>query len=236
MSTFLSRLKVYAIGFGIGLIFVFFFFKNRGCSWLPDNRVKNSILDRIIVIQEDEAKKLAAKGIDNDEIIELLNDGDVDFKKSKKEGESKIYYVEKDGLKVYFTLPQQSIISEVRLANQPVSSIVNSKSGQGKFIHFPKDDNLVFADSTKSVTCRQQAIGMIEAKKILKSIEQNGAIDFTKTDFSLKKRSAFIDESKALQYIYFNDPKGRRIGAEAVWYKNKLTIVKLDLPFEADCQ
>ncbi len=228
MKTFFDRLKIYAIGFGIGMVFVFFFFQNRGCSWLPDNRVKNSILDRVIVMQSDVELQLKKKGINQKEIIALLNDGDVDFSKSKKDGLSKIYLVTKDNVKLFFTLPNESFISEVRLANVAVNNIKNSIKGSGKLIHFPKDDELVFADTTKSVTCQQQAFGMIENRKILKSLKKNGLIDFEKSDLNVKP--------KALQYLFFNDKKGRKIGASAVWYKNKISIDHFDLPFETDCQ
>lgn len=228
MKTFFDRLKIYAIGFGIGMVFVFFFFQNRGCSWLPDNRVKNSILDRVIVVQSDVELQLKKKGISQKEIIALLNDGDVDFSKSKKEGQFKIYLVSKDKLKLFFTLPNESFISEVRLANVAVNSVKNSIKGTGKLIHFPKDDELVFADTTKLVTCQQQAFGMIENRKILKSLKKQGLIDFEKSDLNIKP--------KALQYLFFKDKKGRKIGASAVWYKNKISIDHFDLPFETDCQ
>jgi hypothetical protein len=228
MKTFFDRLKIYAIGFGIGMVFVFFFFQNRGCSWLPDNRVKNSILDRVIVVQSEVEGQLKQKGISQKEIIALLNDGDVDFSKSKKDGQFKIYLVSKDDVKLYFTLPNESFISEVRLANVAVKSVKNSTKGTGKLIHFPKDNELVFADTTKLVSCQQQAFGMIENRKILKSLKANGIIDFEKSDFNVKP--------KALQYLFFNDKKGRKIGATAVWYKNKISIDHFDLPFETDCQ
>lgn len=228
MKTFFDRLKIYAIGFGIGMVFVFFFFQNRGCSWLPDNRVKNSILDRVIVVQSEVEGQLKQKGISQKEIIALLNDGDVDFSKSKKDGQFKIYLVSKDDVKLYFTLPNESFISEVRLANVAVKSVKNSTKGTGKLIHFPKDNEFVFADTTKLVSCQQQAFGMIENRKILKSLKANGIIDFEKSDFNVKP--------KALQYLFFNDKKGRKIGATAVWYKNKISIDHFDLPFETDCQ
>jgi hypothetical protein len=228
MKTFFDRLKIYAIGFGIGMVFVFFFFQNRGCSWLPDNRVKNSILDRVIVVQSVVEGQLKQKGISQKEIIALLNDGDVDFSKSKKDGQFKIYLVSKDDVKLYFTLPNESFISEVRLANVAVKSVKNSTKGTGKLIHFPKDNELVFADTTKLVSCQQQAFGMIENSKILKSLKANGLIDFEKSDFNVKP--------KALQYLFFNDKKGRKIGATAVWYKNKISIDHFELPFETDCQ
>lgn len=228
MSVFFKRLKVYAIGFGIGCIFVFFFFQNRGCSWLPDNRVKNSILDRAIVIQEDVAQSFDEKGINDKAIIELLNSGKVNFKKSQKDGPSKTYLIYKDNLRLYFTLPEESYISEVRMADQPAAKIHNSTSGSGKFIHFPNDEDLIFADTMAKITCQQQSLGMIQNKMIYKSLKENGSIDFSKTDFTIKP--------KPEQYINFNDPKGRRIGAKTIWYKNKITIFEIELPFENNCQ
>ena len=50
--TFLRRLVYYLIGFGIGLIMVIFFFQNRGCSWLPENKVKETILRKIIISEK----------------------------------------------------------------------------------------------------------------------------------------------------------------------------------------
>ena len=63
---------------------------------------------------------------------------------------------------------------------------------------------------------------------LLKSLKKQGLIDFEKSDFNIKP--------KALQYLFFKDKKGRKIGASAVWYKNKISIDHFDLPFETDCQ
>jgi hypothetical protein len=228
MKTFLQRLKIYAIGFGIGLIFVFFFFQNRGCSWLPDNRVKNSILDRVIVLSEEVQKQLVQKGIATSEVIAVLNDGNVDFSKSQKAGASKVYYIEKGKLQFYFTLPRESFISEVKFVNQPAQKIKNTEHGLGKLIHFPKDNELVFADTTAKVSCQQQAFGMIENRKILKSLKNNGEIDFDRTNFK--------STPKSVHFLYFKDQKGNKIGASAVWYKNKITIDQFELPFKTDCK
>ena len=63
MDSIFRRLKYYGIGFGAGLVFVIFFFQNRGCSWLPDNRVKNSILDRVLVLPETESVQMKKYGL-----------------------------------------------------------------------------------------------------------------------------------------------------------------------------
>ena len=85
MNSWIKRIKFYGIGFGIGLLFVFFFFENRGCSWMPSNRVKNAILDRLIVVSEKTEILMNQKGVDANDILLALNSGDIDFIKSRKD-------------------------------------------------------------------------------------------------------------------------------------------------------
>lgn len=228
MNKFINRLKYYGIGFGLGLVFVFFFFQNRGCSWLPSNRVKNSILDRVIVVADEEQQLLKAKGIGKDEVMELLNTGSVEYDKSVKEGNTKIYMLYNDKHKVYFTLPKDNFISEVKLANRNVSKITNSSEGFGTMIHFPNDKNLVHVDSNKILTCQQEALGFINQQLILKSLKEHGRIDFAKTFYFKKPRP--------MVYFVYPDSKKNTIGSKAVWYKNKITIKSFDIPFETNCK
>lgn len=228
MSKFINRLKYYGIGFSIGLIFVFIFFQNRGCSWLPSNRVKNSILDRVIVVSENENELLKSKGIKKKDIIELLNSGNVDFDKSLKEGNTKIYYLHNNQHKVYFTLPKNNYISEVKYADKPASNIYNTAKGLGELIHFPNDKNLIFVDSLPKLSCQQEILGFINQKIILKSLKENGQIDFSKT--------FFFKKPKPIVYLYYNDSKKNRIGSKTYWYKNKITIRSFDIPYENVCK
>jgi hypothetical protein len=228
MNKFINRLKYYGVGFGIGMVFVFFFFQNRGCSWLPKNRVKNSILDRALVVSTVEEKTLQAKGIKKSDIIELLNTGDVDFEKSATEGKTKIYYLSNNKHKVFFTLPADNYISEVKYANKSVFKVTNTLKGEGKFLHFPNDPDLVYVDSTKILGCQQEVLGFINQKLILKSFKEHGRIDFSKS-FYFKKPRPII-------YLNYKDSKGNAIGSKTFWYKNKITIKTFDIPFENSCK
>lgn len=228
MDKFLGRLKYYGVGFGIGLVFVFMFFQNRGCSWLPSNRVKNSILERAIVVSDSEKELFKSKGITNDEIIELLNSGSIDFDKSIKEGKTKIYHVHNDKIKLFFTLPKDNFISEVKLANKSVSKITNSSTGFGEFIHFPNDEDLIFVDSSAILTCQQEALGFINQRLILKSLKKSGKIDFTQTFYFKKPRPSV--------FVNYLDEKKNIIGSKIVWYKNKMTIKSFVIPFETNCK
>lgn len=233
MDSLLRRLKFYGIGFSIGLVFVLIFFQNRGCSWLPSNRIKNSFLDRVIVLPENEAKTLKKLHLSNKDIINVLNDGEVVFSKSLKKGTSKVYHLEKEFdnkglLHFFFTLPDESFISEVHISEKSAMQVKNTKVGIGKILHFPKDDNLVFVDSSQVVRCQQTELGLVNPIDILKLMKQNSSIDFSKTDYKATP--------KAVQYIQFFDKKQQLIGAHAIWYKNKINITDFILPFKSKCQ
>ncbi len=219
MTNFWRRLTYYGFGFLIGMLFLVFFFQNRGCSWLPSNRVKNAVLDRLVVVSESTEAQLLKKGITLEDVVQVLNDGEVDFSKSKKDGDDKVYYIEKDGETYLFSLPYESFISEVHLGKN-AKSVKTSTEGFGKILRFPNDDNLVYPDSTKLVTCQQQELGLIAPKEIFAMIKSSGKIDFGKCDLSKRP--------KPEQYIWFTDKKGRTIGVQAIWYKNKINITRFD--------
>lgn len=223
MENIWRRLKYYGIGFGLGLIFVFFFFQNRGCSWLPSNRVKNAILDRVIVVSDAVQLQLDKQKITDEDIEQVLNDGDVVFDQSDKDGDSKVYAIDKNGKTYYFTLPYESFISEVRLEKTTSKNNLFETIGSGRMIHFPADSNLVFPDSTKLVTCQQDYLKLIEPKKILKAFKSSGRVDFEQSSLALRPKPEHY-----LSFVH----NGDTIGATVIWYKNKLNITSFH--FEGD--
>ena len=103
MEKFRTRLKYYLLGLGIGLIFMFMIFGNRGCEWLPENRVKNMIAEKEIFIGDSIQALMTCKGVTNSDIYRYLNeDGDVEFSQSKTDTDPKEYLItgEKDGKKL----------------------------------------------------------------------------------------------------------------------------------------
>lgn len=226
MESWKRRLKYYGIGFGIGLIFVFFFFQNRGCSWLPDNRVKNAILDRLIVVSDDTKAELKKIGLSENDLVQVLNDGDVQFDKSKKDGDDKIYVVEKDGKQFCFSLPKESFISEVVVGGD-ASQAVFSKSGMGSIIRFPADENLIFVDSNSVLTCMQDELGLVDPKLILKEMKASGKINFDKSNLKATP--------KPEHYITFKHKDGV-INVRAIWYKNKVNITSIEVPYDTKCR
>ncbi|MCH2225123.1 MAG: hypothetical protein MK066_10175 [Crocinitomicaceae bacterium] len=225
-SGFLRRLKYYGIGFGLGIVFVFFFFQNRGCSWLPGNRVKNSVLDRLIVVSEKTSIAMQEKGIDEKVLIEVLNDGDVIFGESDKNADSKVYKLEKDGVNYCFTLPYESFISELFLTDDAFS-VKRTTDGIGEIVHFPVDSTLVYVDSTKMLRCQQDELELGNPVELFKLIKESGKIDFSKSNFEVRP--------KPQHYIFF-EKENDTIGTEMIWYKNKLNITSFYVPFTTECK
>lgn len=224
-SSFVKRLKYYGIGFGIGLIFVFFFFQNRGCSWLPGNRVKNTILDRVMVISDETALEFDKKGITKDDVIAALNTGDVEFGESDKNDDSKVYVIEHEGNKFLYTLPYESFITEVKLGGN-AKETKTSTEGMGTIWRFPIDKNLVYLDSSKVLDCQLNQLNLKDAKTIFSKIKKSGKIDFEHTDLSVRpKPEHFI--------VFYQD--STRVAAKTIWYKDKLEILSFEFPSEVNC-
>lgn len=227
MESFARRLKYYGIGFLIGLVFVTIFFQNRGCSWLPSNRVRNAFMDRLIVVPDNQALTMKKNKISNADILNALNRGDVYFSESVKDKDIKVYKIVSDiegkGEQVfYFSLPKESFICEVHVNEMNAKSVKNTVRGNGKIIHFPKDKNLVFVDTNAIIQCQKKALGFSKSNKILQLMKRTGQINFEKSKLTARP--------KADHYIEFKNDLGSKVGARAIWYKNKITITS----FESD--
>jgi len=233
MDNFFKRLKYYGIGFGIGLIFVIFFFGNRGCAWYPANRVKNTIFNKILVVSDLEENNIKKLGLSKKELIVSINEGVVNFKKSKKNNRFKVYHFdcETDNGKEFqcnITLNEDSFIAEVQIGSKNGFKVKNTKKGLGSFIYFPKEKDFVFMDTTDLIFCQQEAMKLMNENKIFNQIRKTGKLNFEKSNLEI--------QPKPEHWIQFRDKKNRRIEANAIWYKEKIQINRFVLPFNVDCK
>src|SRR5690606_12764927 len=94
---FTRRLKLFLIGFGIGLLMVVFFFGERSellTNWLPNARV----IDRLQASTEEISPKALCQfecyNIEKDSLKSLIGRGDINFKESLTQQNPLIYRVE----------------------------------------------------------------------------------------------------------------------------------------------
>ena len=122
MTNFYRRLMYYGLGFGIGLVGVFFFFNNRGCSWLPSNRVKEMISERIIYVSDTNLSVLKNLNIAESEIAQYVQNAEIHFSKSEKSSNPQIYHIEGS------TINKDVFVAQIVLYRDGFNFRINSQS------------------------------------------------------------------------------------------------------------
>ncbi len=83
------RLLYYALGVGLGLLMVIFFFGDRdiGCSYFPNDRVLSDLRKKEVRVSASVRSSGWASKLDSNLIAMILLSGDIDFSKSSTKGE-----------------------------------------------------------------------------------------------------------------------------------------------------
>lgn len=226
MSTFWRRFKYFLGGFIPGCIIVILFFQNRGCSWLPDNRVRGAILDKIIVVDSTQQLLLNKEGITQKGIKAFVEGCEVDFKKSDVKKDTKVYLISNNGRSIYVLLPKNSFIAELKSVSDNNAKSLTAK-GKGYLWKTPANPDFVYIKTDGELNCKQRELGLKSNKAFYNRLRKSGEFDFGLSEFT---------GSENIHYFTVADLKGRgEVGVKSVWYKEKMDIRKLILPFESDC-
>ncbi len=97
MDDMKTRFTLYGIGFGIGIVLVFFFLggKKASCNWLPNDRILNIISQKNITFSKNVKEELASTETDSLDIMQILERGEIDFSKSQVKNEPcRKYWIE----------------------------------------------------------------------------------------------------------------------------------------------
>lgn len=226
-----KRLRYYLIGFIIGTIFVSILFKDRGCSWTPANRVKNSIQDKIIVFPEDQIKSLDELGLNKNTIYKFLVEADVDFSNSLKDDFPKVYIVEENDSidrRLQFSLYEDSYITIVHaLKKDEKPKRYEQLEGWGEMARLPKDSALVFIDKSNYTQCKARGLASKEQNDIIQAMNTTGRVDFSKSDLML---------TKAVQQIQFIQNDTLEVNAKTIWFESRITFKDFDWDYKLDCE
>ena len=97
MEDMKTRFTLYGFGFVIGIILVFFFLggKNASCNWMPNQRILNIIKQKKLSISESVKNDMNGISVDSLDIMQILDNGDIDFSKSQvKNDPCRNYWIE----------------------------------------------------------------------------------------------------------------------------------------------
>ena len=232
-SSMWKRIKFYGFGFIIGLIFVAIFFNNKGCSWMPSNRIKDSILNKVIVFPDAEIDALSAMGISDSTIYQFLLNADVNFSKSIKEQgvypKEYVLEVEDSTLRsLQFSLFEDSYITVVYpLENDEKSQQYGNLDGWGEMIRIPKDSSLVFLDKSNYTQCKKRGLNSDSFHDLTMDLKHSGRINFNKSDLML---------AKAEHYISFVQDDTLEVEAETIWYEQRITFKDFIWDYKLPCE
>ena len=82
MSIF-RRFKLYFFGVSLGLILSYYFFNNRYPTWLPSSIIIEELQSKELAYTKHALCRMACRNITEEEVKTILEEGSVNFKKSK---------------------------------------------------------------------------------------------------------------------------------------------------------
>ena len=223
MTNLYRRLLYYGVGFGIGLVCVFFFFNNRGCSWLPENRVKEMVTERLIYIADSNLNILENLKIKEEELSAFLMNADVIFSKSEKTSNPQIYHLEgptdsNDKFVCQIVLHKDALTCELVPNQFSAKNTKPTKKGLAKPIHLPPKKNLFYSDSSAHTICQRKALGIEEDSTLRALFLKNGRINISQTDLTKKPKPSYA--------MVFTTDQGEEVTIFATYFKEKARIYK----------
>ena len=131
---FSNRLKFYLIGFSLGLFLVYSIFKDRSWNWLPENKVKQFLLENPLRIYTDKNQQTYQKDISKN-IFDIIINGDVNFSKSKTDSSLKKYVIEYEEAHACFGVSFEDSLCRVLSLNKINFNLKNDSLSLDIIIH-----------------------------------------------------------------------------------------------------
>lgn len=223
MKNFWRRLRIYGLGFGVGLIMVFFFFRNRGCSWMPENRVKNTFMGKVLVISEANQRIFDEHHLSDSTIISFLNDGSVAFGASKKQGDVKVYKIKKQvkgkEVELWFSMPEDAFVAEVAWPKGSIQKFKSTTVGLGRMIHFPNVKSFVYLSDNDDLAEQMTEFGIKDESTVQYLLIKGGLIDFS--------RSRLQAEPSPEQFVLLPRKNGDTLTSRTTWFKDHIEFYEL---------
>ncbi len=231
MKDFFRRLKYYGLGFGIGTIMVMALFDNKGCSWFPSNRVKDNLFNRLIVVNQSALSEIKEQGFTEDRFLTTIQEGSVDFGKSKKQGLDKVYRIDYETSKgkkehCFMTMGDESFMTEIIFSKKKAGDISPSHAEEelpGKILFFPKNEFLFYMDSSSVLSEKMKSVGINNDKQLNSILRKNAQFSFS--------QSFLLQHPKPIQCLQFKTAKSAKevVYVKCIWFKDKIKVYDLSI-------
>ena len=228
MESFWRRLRYYGLGFGLGLILTFGIFNTRGCSWMPENRVKEAMNKRLWLIDTQDAQSFYKEHkLDNNKFYRLIQDADISFTKSIRSGRHKVYdltFTDGNNKEAHCLarMTDESFVVDFIPFVQSVKTLKKRKrtASTARIVHAPKNKNLVYADDSPAIKEHLRSLGINTDIQLQKAL-LNGGFDYQK--------SRLNEEPRPIHVFYFRPTYQSKVFvyATCIWYKDKVKVYDL---------
>jgi hypothetical protein len=228
MESFWRRLRYYGLGFGLGLILTFGIFNTRGCSWMPENRVKDAMNKRVWIIDNQQIKSFYKFHKLNDKKFHrLIQDADISFTKSIRSGRHKVYDLTfTDGKNkeahCLARMTDESFVVEFIPGVKNIKEYrkMKSLSFGASIIHTPVQKHLVYSEDNPAIKEQLRALGIQNDIQLQKEL-LSGHFDYQK--------SRLNEQPRPIHVIEFRPENNKRIevSATCIWYKDKIKVYSL---------
>jgi hypothetical protein len=165
--TFARRFRYYLIGVGIGFILVFFIFRGKGFSWLPGNRVLIALQESNLFTTPYQDCLMNCYSISKLEVFGLLENGNVNFKKSNTREELKEYLLENDRFSISFIRLNDTVAQLNQVQGSIRKDCDCSESLNAGLAQFTQPDERIFArlnrlqfEYTKRASCQLECMNI----------------------------------------------------------------------------
>jgi len=228
MESFWRRLRYYGLGFGLGLILTFGIFNTRGCSWMPENRVKDAINKRVWIVDMQQVNSFYKDHKLNDaKFYRLMQDADISFTKSIRSGRHKVYDVTfTDGKNkeahCLARMTDESFVVEFIPGVKNIKEYRKMKSSffGASIIHTPKQKHLVYSEDNPAIKEHLRALGIPNDIQLQKEL-LSGHFDYQKSRLNEQPRPIHV-----FQFRPTLRPK-LQVTAACIWYKDKIKVYSL---------
>jgi hypothetical protein len=228
MESFWRRLRYYGLGFGLGLILTFGIFNTRGCSWMPENRVKDAMNKRVWLIDMQKVNSFYKDHKLNDaKFYRLMQDADISFTKSIRSGRHKVYDLTfTDGKNkeahCLARMTDESFVVEFIPGVKNIKEYRKMKSSSigASIIHTPNQKHLVYSEDNPAIKEHLRALGIPNDIKLQKELF-SGHFDYQKSRLKEQPRPIHV-----FQFRPTLRPK-LQVTAACIWYKDKIKVYSL---------
>lgn len=228
MESFWRRLRYYGLGFGLGLILTFGIFNTRGCSWTPENRVKDAMNKRVWIVDMQRVNSFyKAHKLTDAKFYRLMQDADISFTKSIRSGRHKVYDITfTDGKNkeahCLARMTDESFVVEFIPGVKNIKEYrkMKSLSFGASIIHDPVQKHLVYSEDNPAIKEQLRSLGILNDIQLQKAL-LSGHFDYQKSRLNEQPRPIHV-----FQFRPTLRPK-LQVTAACIWYKDKIKVYSL---------